>query len=164
MIVPVGRDGIVDRDRLFREITPETSLVSVQWVNNETGVIQPIESIANYCRDRAVCFHTDACQAAGKVSLHVSELPIDLLTLTAHKIHGPQGVGPVYARQPSLLAPLFHGGPQENGLRAGTENLPGIVGFGKAAEVRVREFAAAGDSLPASAIASRPASARSFLT
>lgn len=139
-IVPVGREGIVDLDRLNREITPGTSLVSVQWVNNETGVIQPIERIGEMCRSRGVRFHTDACQTAGKLLMHLADEPIDLLTLTAHKVHGPQGVGAVYARDPSWLVPMFYGGPQENDLRAGTENLPGVVGFGTAAAVRVQQF------------------------
>ena len=142
VMVPVGRKGLVDLDRLNSEITPETSLVSVQWVNNETGVIQPIESIGEICRSRSVPFHTDACQAVGKLSMHTDRMPIDLMTLTAHKFHGPQGVGAVYARDPGWLVPVFHGGPQENELRAGTENLPGIVGFGKAAETRALHFEA----------------------
>ena len=140
VVVPVDRDGLVDLDRLDRKITSATSLVSVQWVNNETGVIQPIERIGEMCQARDVPFHTDACQAAGKLLLNVAQKPIDLLTLTAHKIHGPQGVGAVYARNPGWLVPVFHGGPQENDLRPGTENLPGIVGFGKAAELRVQHF------------------------
>lgn len=142
VIVPVGQTGFVDLDRIIAEITPETTLVSVQWVNNETGVIQPIEPIGEICRSRGVPFHTDACQAVGKLPMHTDQMPIDLLTLTAHKIHGPQGVGAVYARDPEWLVPVFHGGPQENELRAGTENLPGIVGFGSAAEARVRRFEA----------------------
>jgi len=141
-IIPVDREGLVELDRLDREITPETSLVSVQWVNNETGIIQPIERIGEMCRSRNVRFHTDACQAAGKLLIDVANKPIDLLTLTAHKLHGPQGVGAVYARDPSWLVPMFHGGPQEKDLRAGTENLPGIVGFGKASKVRVKRFGA----------------------
>jgi len=140
VIIPIDRHGLVDLSRLDREITSKTSLVSVQWVNNETGVIQPIERIGEMCRSRGVPFHTDACQATGKLLMNVAKKPIDLLTVTAHKIHGPQGVGAVCARDQSWLVPVFHGGPQENDLRAGTENLPGIVGFGKAAEVRVQEF------------------------
>jgi len=140
VIVPVHCDGIVDLTDLDHEITSETTLVSVQWVNNETGVIQPIESIGAICRSRGVPFHTDASQAAGKLNIDLSKQPVDLLTLTAHKIHGPQGVGAAYARTPRWLVPMFHGGPQENDLRPGTENLPGIVGFGKAAELRVHQF------------------------
>ncbi len=140
VILPVQSDGIVDLVRLDREITPETNLVSVQWVNNETGVIQPIESIGEICRSRGVCFHTDASQAAGKLPINLACQPVDLLTLTAHKIHGPQGVGAVYALAPRWLVPIFHGGPQENGFRPGTENLPGIIGFGKAAELRASQF------------------------
>jgi len=142
VVVPVAHDGRVKFEFLDRAITPDTSLVSVQWVNNETGVIQPIEEIGELCGSRGVPFHTDACQAVGKLPMTIAALPVDLLTLTAHKFHGPQGVGAVYARDPTWLVPMLHGGPQENGLRAGTENLPGIVGIGKAAEIRQQELEA----------------------
>ncbi len=136
VIVPVLSDGIVDLTALDREITPQTTLVSVQWVNNETGVIQPIELIGEICRAKGIPFHTDASQAAGKLRIDLARNPVDLLTLTAHKLHGPQGVGAIYSRNPRWLVPVFRGGPQERGLRPGTENLPGIAGFGKAAELR----------------------------
>ena len=105
-------------------------------------MIQPVEQIAQLCRSRGIPFHTDACQAVGKLPIDLQQVPVDLLTLTAHKIHGPQGVGAVYARDPSWLVPMLHGGSQEYGLRAGTENLPGIVGLGVAAAVRRQQFEA----------------------
>lgn len=145
--VPISRDGIVDLDRLATEITPETTLVSVQWVNSETGVIQPIRTIGELCRSRGVRFHTDACQAVGKMALGVAEMPVDLLTATAHKLHGPLGTGALYVVDPALVEPLLHGGPQEDNLRAGTENLPGISGFGKAAEARLQQFDTAVEKL-----------------
>ena len=138
--VPVDGLGQVDLDQLEREITDDTALVSVQWVNSETGVIQPVETIGTLCRERGVLFHTDAAQAVGKIEINVSTLPVDFLSLTAHKIHGPQGVGAVYAAQSKWLHPFLFGGPQESGLRAGTENLPGIVGMGAAARLRSERF------------------------
>jgi cysteine desulfurase len=135
--LPVDRAGRLSMADVEAAITPETTLVSVQWVNNETGVIQPVERIGDLCWRYGVPFHTDAAQAAGKLAIDVSALPIDFLSLTAHKFHGPQGIGALYARNRRWLTPLFHGGSQEAGLRAGTENVPGIAGMGKAAEVRL---------------------------
>jgi len=136
VVLPVDAMGQVDLSRADEQITSETSLVSVQWANNETGVLQPIEELGSICRNRDVPFHTDAAQVVGKVPIDLSQLPIDVLTMTAHKMHGPQGIGGIYARNPRWLSPMFYGGPQENGLRPGTENLPGIVGYGMAADVR----------------------------
>ena len=144
--VPVDRCGQLDWAMLDKAISPNTDLVSVQWVNNETGAILPIEQIARLCRSRGVLFHTDAAQAVGKLPLSVAELPIDFLTFTAHKFHGPQGIGAMYAKMSKGLFPLLWGGTQEGGLRPGTENVPGIIGMGTAAQVRlnrlenVREF------------------------
>jgi cysteine desulfurase len=138
--LPVDRTGRLSLAAVETAITPETSLVSVQWVNNETGVIQPIVQIGALCRVRGVPFHTDAAQAVGKLTIEVSTLPIDFLSLTAHKFHGPQGIGALYARHPRWLSPMLYGGSQEGGLRAGTENVPGIVGMGKAAELRLARF------------------------
>jgi len=122
-----------------------TALVSVQWVNNETGVIQQIETIGRICRERSVVFHTDAAQAVGKIPIEIEDLPIDLFSMTAHKIHGPQGIGALYIRNRDHVHPIIHGGPQESNLRPGTENLAGIVGFGAAAEHRTQTMKA---SLP----------------
>lgn len=134
--LPVDRSGRIEPERVMAALTERTALVSVQWVNNETGVIQPVEDIARLCHEAGVRFHTDAAQAVGKLSLDIGALPIDYLTLTAHKFHGPQGVGAVFAAQGRSLMPRMYGGPQESGLRAGTENLPGIVGLGEAARLR----------------------------
>ena len=125
---------------LDKAISPNTDLVSVQWVNNETGAILPIEQIARLCRSRGVLFHTDAAQAVGKLPLSVAELPIDFLTFTAHKFHGPQGIGAMYAKMSKGLFPLLWGGTQEGGLRPGTENVPGIIGMGTAAQVRLNRL------------------------
>lgn len=134
--VPVDSNGLVDLTRLECSLVAPTSLLSVQWVNNETGVIQPIEAIAKIAADKGIPLHVDAAQALGKLNLQVAALPIDYLSVTAHKIHGPQGVGALYVRPGRTIRPLVRGGPQESGRRAGTENIPGIAGFGQAAAAR----------------------------
>ena len=132
----VDGNGIIDLEEFKRAFNKHTSLVSIQWINNETGVVQDIRSIGLICRDQKVTFHTDAAQAVGKLPIDVSSLPVDFVTCTAHKIHGPQGVGAIYAKDRTQLKPILFGGPQELGLRSGTENLIGIVGFGVAALMR----------------------------
>lgn len=132
----VDRAGRLDLEELAAALTPATDLVTVQWVNNETGVVQPVGEIAELCRDRGIDLHTDAAQAVGKVPVDLAQLPITYLTCTAHKLHGPPGVGALITTKRSSLRPQLHGGPQEGGLRAGTENLPGVVGFGVAAALR----------------------------
>ena len=134
--VPVNQKGIIEIDSLKGYLTSETALVSVQLVNNETGVIQPVEMVGNMCHERGIPFHSDIAQAVGKMEINAMNLPVDFITFTAHKFHGPQGVGAIYAKEPRWLVPLFHGGDQESKRRAGTENVPGIVGMGKAAELR----------------------------
>jgi len=136
----VDRGGMVSVSDLAASISPETALVSIQWVNNETGVIQLIEEIGMMCRDQGVPFHTDAAQAVGKLPVDVTHLPVDYLSLTAHKFHGPQGIGALYVRDPTRIAPMFYGGAQENSLRPGTENMSGIAGLGKAAALRQGRF------------------------
>jgi len=136
----VDEMGHLDLDVLQSKITSETALVSIQWVNNETGVIQPIREISEICKQKGVLLHVDAAQAVGKIKINIQNYSIDFLTFTGHKIHGPQGVGGLYAKDLNLIKPLILGGPQEFGLRAGTENLPGIVGMGKAAELRKESF------------------------
>jgi cysteine desulfurase len=141
----VGRDGIVDLDALRGAITDRTVLVSVMTANNEIGVLQPIAEIGAIARERGVLVHTDAVQAIGKVAFDVSKLPVDLASMTAHKMYGPKGVGALYVRRGEVkleLEPLIDGGGHERGLRSGTLNVPGIVGFGKAAEIARTEMAA----------------------
>lgn len=134
--IGVDREGLIDLNALDAATRHGALLVSVQWVNNETGVIQPIDQIGALCRERSVLFHTDAAQAVGKLPIDISKHPIDFLTFTAHKLHGPQGVGALYAANPDLIRSMFAGGEQENGRRPGTENLSGIAGFGAAATRR----------------------------
>ena len=139
--LPVDGEGRVhplDVERAFRE---DTILVSVMAANNEVGTLQPIREIGEICRARGVLFHTDAVQAVGAVPIDVQALQVDLLSLSAHKIHGPKGVGALYVRKGTKLDSLLHGGAQERGFRAGTENLPGIVGLGKAIELATAQLA-----------------------
>jgi cysteine desulfurase len=137
--VPVGASGIVDPQDVRRALRPETILVSVMHANNELGTIQPIEEIGRIAAEADVYFHCDAVQSAGKMPLDVNRLGVDLLSISAHKIYGPKGVGALYVRAGTPLEPQFHGGHHERDRRPGTENVPGIVGFGKAAELaRVR--------------------------
>jgi cysteine sulfinate desulfinase/cysteine desulfurase-like protein len=133
--LPVDRTGRVDPAALSRAIDDDTVLVSIMTANNETGSVQPIRELAAIAARRGVLFHTDAVQAGGKLSLDVEELGVDLMTLSGHKLLGPKGVGALYVRKGVALEPLVHGGGQEQGLRAGTENVPSIVGMGKAAEL-----------------------------
>jgi cysteine desulfurase len=137
-VLPVGSDGVVDLDALSAAVTDDTALVSVMAANNEIGVLQPLEEIGRIARARGALFHCDAVQSAGIVPLNVRSLNIDLLSLSAHKMYGPKGVGALYVaktRPPISIAPLLDGGGHERGYRSGTLNVPGIVGFGKAAEL-----------------------------
>lgn len=136
VIVPVDSGGLVVLEELRRELRRSATVVSIQYVNNETGVVQPVGEIGALCREFGVPFHSDAAQAVGKMRFAVEDIEVDYLTVTAHKFHGPQGVGALYVREPRKLEPLLGGGDQENGLRPGTQNLPGIVGMGCAAKMR----------------------------
>jgi cysteine desulfurase len=141
--LPVKSDGTIDIGDLIGSIRSETILVSVMTANNEIGVIQPIEEIAAICRGNDILFHTDAAQAIGKIPLDVEEMNIDLMSLTAHKIYGPKGIGALYVRRnkPRVqLAPQMHGGGHERGMRSGTLYVPQIVGFAKAVEISLAEI------------------------
>jgi cysteine desulfurase len=130
-----GTDGLIDPERVQRAIRPETVLISVMHANNELGTIQHIEEIGLIAREAHAPFHCDAVQSAGKLAIDVNRLGADLLSLSAHKIYGPKGVGALYVRSGSRVEPVFRGGQHERGLRPGTENVAGIVGMGKAAEL-----------------------------
>ena len=133
--VRVGSDGVVDPERVTRAIRPETVLISIMHANNELGTLQPIQEIGRIASEHDVYFHCDAVQSVGKIPVNVDQLGVDLLSLSAHKIHGPQGVGALYLRKGRRLRALLYGGHHERDRRAGTENIAGIVGLGKAAEM-----------------------------
>lgn len=136
--LPVDEDGWLDPEMLRAAISDRTILVSIMMANNEVGTILPLRQLCEIAHDRGVLVHTDAIQAVGKIPVDVEELGVDMLSISAHKFHGPKGVGALYVRKGVELEPLIHGGEQEGGLRAGTENVPGIVGLGKAAELAPR--------------------------
>jgi cysteine desulfurase len=139
----VDRHGNLDLGELEAAIRPETTLVSMMWANNETGVLFPVEKIAEMCREKGLLFHTDAVQAAGKIPICLRDTAINFLSLSAHKFHGPKGVGALYVNRRTRFHPLIAGGGQENGRRGGTENVGSIAGLGKAAE-RAIEFLSEG--------------------
>lgn len=133
--LPVDDDGVVDLHRLKMSIQKNTILISVMFANNEIGTIQPIKEIGDISRQYNICFHTDAVQALGHCDIDVDELGIDMMSMSAHKIYGPKGVGALYVKNTVDLAPIIYGGGQEYNLRSGTENVNSIVGFGKAVEL-----------------------------
>ncbi len=147
--VPVSRGGLVDPEAVRRAITPDTVLITIMHANNELGTVQPIAEIAHIAREHKIPFHTDAVQSVGKIPVNVSELGVDLLSLSAHKIYGPKGVGALCIRRNTRLKPLFFGGHHERDRRAGTENVAGIVGFGAAAELARAHLAEEGKRLAA---------------
>jgi len=145
--LPVKKDGLIDLDQLRAAITGKTTLVSIMAANNEIGVLQPIGEIGAIAREKGILFHTDAVQAVGKVPFDVNASGVHLASLTAHKIYGPKGVGALYVRRRNprvLLTPIIDGGGHERGMRSGTLNVPGIAGFGKAAEICRLEMATEG--------------------
>jgi cysteine desulfurase len=133
--VPVDGRGLIDPDDVRRALRPNTSLITIMMANNETGVLQPIEEFGRIAAEADVHFHTDAVQAAGKVKIDVSRIACDLLSISGHKMHAPQGVGALYVRKGTNLLPMLYGGSHERSRRAGTENVPGIVALGRAAEI-----------------------------
>jgi cysteine desulfurase len=143
--VPVNGQCLVDPDDVRRALRPTTKLISIMLANNETGVLQPAEAIGAIAAEADVYFHADAVQAAGKVPIAVDRLGCDLLSISGHKMHAPQGVGALYVRKGTLLEPLLYGGSHERSRRAGTENVPGIVGLGAAAEIALEGFAQGSD-------------------
>jgi len=133
--IPVDGRGLVDLADIKRAIRPNTKLITIMLANNETGVVQPVAEIGKIAAEADIYFHTDAVQAAGKITIDVNQIGCDLLTISGHKLHAPQGVGALYVRKGTQLEPMLYGGSHERSRRAGTENVPGIVGLGKAAEL-----------------------------
>jgi cysteine desulfurase len=152
--VPVDSRGLLDPDDVRRGLRPNTRLITIMMANNETGVLQPVAEIGKIAAEADVYFHTDAVQAAGKVPIEVKRLGCDLLSISGHKLHAPQGVGAIYVGKGTLLQPMFYGGSHERSRRAGTENVPGIIGLGKAAEL-AREALERGDLARMSAMRDR---------
>jgi len=138
--LPVDGRGLVDPEAVRRELRPTTRLITIMTANNETGVLQPVEEIGEIAAEADVYFHTDAVQAAGKVPIDVNEVGCDLLAISGHKLHGPQGIGALYVHTGTTLEPMLYGGRHERSRRAGTENVPGIVGLGRAAELAGRKL------------------------
>ena len=160
--LPVDSGGLLDLDQLREAVTPG-SLVSVMWANNETGVVFPMEEIAAICRERGATLHTDAVQVAGKIPVDVKKVPVDMLSMSGHKFHAPKGIGLLYARRGTKLRPFMLGGHQESSRRAGTENMPYIIGLAKACEMarigmeaEQRQLAALRDRLEAGILETCP--------
>ncbi|HXE57456.1 MAG TPA: cysteine desulfurase family protein [Gemmatimonadales bacterium] len=139
--IAVDRDGVVDLDALDEVLAARAAVVSVMWVNNEVGTVQPVAEIARRCRDAGVCFHTDAVQAFGKLPVSLRDLPCTLVTLSGHKIGAPKGIGALVVRDRKAVEAIIHGGGQQFGIRPGTENVPGIVALGRAVELAAQEQA-----------------------
>lgn len=139
-ILPVNKQGIVSLEKLKKSITKQTGLVSIMHANNEIGTIQPIKEIGKICKKKGVLFHTDAVQTFGKIPIDVKKMNVDLLSISSHKIYGPKGVGALYVRKEVKINPIIQGGGHEDGIRSGTENVAGIVGFAKAAKLCKKEM------------------------
>jgi len=133
--IPVDKNGLLDMARYRKSLSEDTAVVSLMWANNETGVLFPIAEAAELARDRGILFHTDAVQAVGKIPVNLRNTAIDMLSLSGHKLHAPKGIGALYLRRGTKFSPFLIGGHQEHGRRGGTENIPSIVGLGKACEL-----------------------------
>jgi cysteine desulfurase len=138
--IGVDKDGNLDLDELYGHLTPDTAIVSLMWANNETGVIFPVEEIAEKTAAAGILFHTDAVQAVGKLPIDLGATPIDMLSLSGHKLHAPKGIGALYVRKGTKFSPFLIGGHQEKGRRGGTENTASIIGLGKAAELAAQKM------------------------
>ena len=138
--LPVDRQGRLGLEYLQKSLSDDTAIISIMWANNETGVVFPVGEISEMARDRGIVFHSDAVQAVGKIPVDVREVPVDMLSLSGHKIHGPKGIGALYVRKGTKFSPLLMGGHQEGGRRGGTENVASIVGLGKACELAVEHL------------------------
>ncbi len=138
--IPVDAEGRLDMEQYRRALTPDTAVVSLMWANNETGVIFPIEKAVELAKERGILFHTDAVQAVGKIPINLSKTPIDMLSLSGHKLHAPKGIGVLYVRKGTKFSPFIIGGHQERGRRGGTESTASIVGLGLAAELAARKM------------------------
>jgi cysteine desulfurase len=138
--LPVDRHGRLDLEHLRKALSSDTAIVSIMWANNETGVIFPIEEIAGMARETGVVFHTDAVQAVGKVPIDMGQVSVDMLSLSGHKLHAPKGIGALYVRKGTKFSPFLIGGHQEGGRRGGTENVPSIIGLGKACELALEHL------------------------
>jgi cysteine desulfurase len=139
-LLPVDREGNLYPEHLYKSLSSDTAIVSIMWANNETGVIFPIEEIAQAVHDQGIVFHTDAVQAVGKIPIDVRQVPVDMLSLSGHKLHGPKGVGALYIRKGTKFSPFLIGGHQERGRRGGTENVASIIGLGKACELAAKHI------------------------
>jgi cysteine desulfurase len=138
--IGVDGDGLIDPDEFAAALRPDTALAAIIWANNEVGTVEPVRELADLCLERDIPFHTDAVQAAGRVPIDVSDVPVSTLAVSAHKLYGPQGVGAIYVRGGFSPEPVVYGGGQEKGLRSGTQNVAGIVGLGTAAELAREEM------------------------
>jgi len=138
--LPVDRRGRLDLEDLHKALSNDTAIVTIMWANNETGVLFPVDEIAQLVRERGIVFHTDAVQAVGKIPIDVEQIPVDMLSLSGHKLHGPKGIGALYVRKGTKFSPFLIGGHQERGRRGGTENVAAIVGLGKACELALEHL------------------------
>lgn len=138
--IPVDSRGRLDMDLLEKSLDADTALVSIMWANNETGTLFPVETIGRLCRQKGILFHTDAVQAVGKIPMQLKDMPVDLLSLSGHKLHAPKGVGALYIKKGTPFTPYLVGGHQEHGRRAGTENVASIIGLGQACELAISKM------------------------